>query len=47
LGPISEIDPKAASIWSEEAQMRDREMDGDRVTGIPAEQVFDKISGFL
>ncbi|MEG4287212.1 addiction module protein [Microcoleus sp. A006_D1] len=42
LGQISEIDPEATSIWSEEAQMRDREMDGDQVTGIPAEQVFDK-----
>jgi len=42
LGQISEIDPEAASIWSEEAQMRDREMDAGQVTGIPAEQVFDK-----
>jgi len=42
LGQSSEIDPEVASIWTEEAQRRDREMDGDRVTGIPAEQVFDK-----
>jgi hypothetical protein len=42
LGQISEIDPEAASIWVEEAEMRDREMDAGQVTGIPAEQVFDK-----
>jgi len=38
----SEIDPEVASIWIEEAQRRDQEMDAGQVTGIPAEQVFDK-----
>ncbi|MCL1474328.1 addiction module protein [Argonema antarcticum] len=42
LGQSSEIDPEVASIWIEEAQRRDREMDAGQVTGIPAEQVFDK-----
>lgn len=42
LGESSEIDPQVASSWSEQAQRRDREMDGGEVTGIPAEQVFEK-----
>lgn len=42
LGQSSEIDPEVASVWVEEAQRRDREMDDGQVTGIPAEQVFDK-----
>jgi hypothetical protein len=47
LGQSSEIDPEVASVWSEEAERRDREMDGGQVTGIPAEQVFQKIRGLL
>ncbi len=42
LGQSREIDPEVASSWGEEAQRRDREMDSGEVTGIPAEQVFDK-----
>ncbi|MEG3976239.1 addiction module protein [Microcoleus sp. herbarium8] len=47
LGQSSEIDPEVASVWVEEAQRRDREMDGGEVTGIPAQQVFQKIRGLL
>jgi len=47
LGESGEIDREVASIWGEEAEWRDREMDGGQVTGIPAEQVFQKIRGFL
>jgi hypothetical protein len=42
LGQSSEIDPEVVSVWSEEAERRDREMDRGQVTGIPAEQVFEK-----
>jgi hypothetical protein len=47
LGQSSEIDPEVVSVWSEEAERRDREMDRGQVTGIPAEQVFEKIRGLL
>jgi len=47
LGQSSEIDSEVASVWVEEAQRRDQEMDGGQVTGIPAEQVFQKIRGLL
>ncbi|MEZ2228830.1 MAG: addiction module protein [Microcoleus sp.] len=47
LGQSREIDPEVTTIWSEEAQRRDREMDSGEVTGIPAEQVFQKIRGLL
>jgi hypothetical protein len=37
-----EIDREVGSIGGEEAQRCDREMDSGEVTGIPAEQMFDK-----
>ncbi|MEG4576554.1 hypothetical protein QUA56_28340 [Microcoleus sp. N3A4] len=37
-----EIDREVGSIGGEEAQRRDREMDGGEVTGIAAEQLFEK-----
>ncbi len=40
-----EIDREVGSIGGEEAQRCDREMDGGEVTGIAAEQVFDKKRG--
>jgi len=43
LGRSNEIDQEVASIWGEEAELRNRAMDSDRVTGIPAEQVFQRI----
>ncbi|XZO00771.1 MAG: addiction module protein [Microcoleus sp.] len=45
LGQSREIDPEVTTIWSEEAERRDREMDSGEVTGIPAQQVFEKIRG--
>ncbi|HAT14657.1 MAG TPA: addiction module component [Microcoleaceae bacterium UBA10368] len=47
LGQSREIDPEVTTIWSEEAERRDREMDGGEVIGIPAQQVFQKIRGLL
>ncbi|MEK0178778.1 MAG: addiction module component [Oscillatoriales cyanobacterium] len=47
LGQSREIDPEVTTIWSEEAERRDREMDSGEVTGIPAQQVFQKIRGLL
>ena len=40
LGQRNEIDQEVASVWVEEAELRDRAMDGGQVAGIPAEQVF-------
>ncbi len=43
LGQSNEIDPEVSSIWVEEAEMRDRAMDNGETTGIPAEQVFQRV----
>jgi Putative addiction module component len=43
LGQSNEIDQEVASVWVEEAEMRDRAMDNGQVAGIPAEQVFQAI----
>jgi hypothetical protein len=43
LGQTGEIDPEVASIWDQEAELRDRSMDNDRVTGIPAKEVFERL----
>lgn len=45
LGQSGEIDREVGAIGGEDAQRRDREMDGGEVTGIPAQQVFDKKRG--
>jgi hypothetical protein len=43
LGQDNEIDREVASVWVEEAELRDRAMDDSQVAGIPAEQVFQRI----
>jgi Putative addiction module component len=43
LGQNNEIDPEVSSIWVGEAEMRDRSIDNDETTGIPAEQVFQRV----
>ncbi len=43
LGQSNEIDREVASVWVEEAELRDRSIDDGQVTGIPAEQVFQRI----
>ncbi|MFB2937889.1 addiction module protein [Aerosakkonemataceae cyanobacterium BLCC-F154] len=43
LGQNDDIDREVANVWIQEAQLRDRAMDEDRITGIPAEQVFQKL----
>lgn len=43
LGQSHEIDQEVASVWFEEAERRDRAMDDGQTTGIPAEQVFQRI----
>ena len=43
LGQTGEIDPQVASIWAEEAELRVSAMDNDRVTGIPAQDVFQQL----
>ena len=43
LGQSNEIDLEVSSVWLEEAELRDRAMDDNRVAGVPAEQVFQRI----
>jgi hypothetical protein len=47
LGQSNEIDQEVASVWFEEAELRDRAMDDGQVGGIPAEQVFQRIRASL
>jgi hypothetical protein len=43
LGQTDEINRETASIWTEEAELRDRAIDDGEVTSIPAEEVFHRI----
>jgi hypothetical protein len=43
LGQSNEINQEVASVWVEEAELRDRSMDSDETTGIPAKQVFQRV----
>ena len=43
LGQSNEINQEVASVWVEEAELRDRSMDSDETAGIPAEQVFQRV----
>jgi Putative addiction module component len=47
LGQSNEIDQEVASAWAQEAERRDQEMDGGQITGLPAEQVFQKVRASL
>jgi Putative addiction module component len=47
LGQSNEIDQEVSSIWIEQTELRDRAMDEGQVTGIPAEQVFQKVRASL
>jgi Putative addiction module component len=43
LGQSSEIDQEVASVWAEEAELRDQAMDKGQTVGVPAQQVFQRI----
>ncbi|MDZ8106562.1 MAG: addiction module protein [Nostoc sp. DedQUE12a] len=43
LGKSGELDQEVASIWSEEAEHRDREMDSGKSSGISAKKLFQQI----
>jgi Putative addiction module component len=47
LGQSNEIDQEIASVWIEQAELRDQAMDDGQVAGIPAEQVFQQIHASL
>jgi Putative addiction module component len=47
LGQSNEIDQEVASAWVQEAERRDQGMDGGQITGVPAEQVFQKVRASL
>jgi Putative addiction module component len=47
LGQSSEIDQEVASVWAEEAALRDRAMDDGQVAGVPAQQMFQRIRASL
>jgi len=41
-----DIDQEIAASWAEEAQKRDEDMNTNQITGIPAEEVFQRSRGF-
>ena len=43
LGQAGEINQEVASIWVEEAELRDQAITSSQVTGIPAEEVFQRL----
>ena len=47
LGQSSEIDQENTGSWAEEAEKRDEVMNVGQVTGIPAEEVFQRVRASL
>jgi len=47
LGQTSEIDREVAAVWIEKTEKRDESMNVDRVAGIPAEEVFQRVRASL
>jgi hypothetical protein len=47
LGQSNDIDQDVASVWVEEAELRDQAMADGQVKDIPAEQVFQQIRASL
>lgn len=47
LGQESGIDQEIAASWAEEAQKRDEDMNTNQITGIPAEEVFQRVRASL
>ncbi len=47
LGQESGIDQEIAASWAEEAQKRDEDMNINQITGIPAEEVFQRVRASL
>jgi putative addiction module component (TIGR02574 family) len=47
LAQNTEIDQEIASSWADEAERRDQEMEGGQVSGVPADQVFQKVRASL
>jgi hypothetical protein len=47
LGQTSEIDQEIASVWVEEAELRDQAINGGQVAGVPTEEVFQRIRTLL
>jgi putative addiction module component (TIGR02574 family) len=47
LAQNNDMDQKIASAWADEAEQRDQAMDGGQVSGVPAEQVFQRVRAAL
>ncbi len=47
LGQSNEIDQEVASVWAEEAELRDQAMDNSQADGVPTQQVFQRIRASL
>lgn len=47
LSQSNEIDQEVASVWAEEAELRDQTMDENQNAGVPAQQVFQRIRASL
>lgn len=43
LGESDEIDQEVASVWLEQAELRDQAIDDGKIETVPAEQVFQRI----
>jgi putative addiction module component (TIGR02574 family) len=47
LAQNPDIDQEIASSWADEAERRDQAMEGGQVSGVPADQVFQKVRASL
>jgi putative addiction module component (TIGR02574 family) len=47
LAQNNDIDQEITSAWADEAERRDQAMEGGQVSGVPADQVFQKVRASL
>jgi hypothetical protein len=47
LGESAEINSGVATLWAEEAEQRDRQLDDTQNLGLPAEEVFQRVRSSL
>lgn len=43
LGQAAEIDQDVAGVWAEEAELREQSITSTQVSGVPAEEVFQRL----
>lgn len=47
LGQTPEMNQEIEDLWVEEAELRDRSMEDEQVTGVPATEVFQRLRASL